>query len=337
MSKITLYDVARSSGFSPKTVSRVINNEPSVSTKTRDLVNASIDILGYRPNNSARSLRTSRSYMLCLLYDNLSPAYVLDLQEGILSTCGKSGFNIIIHPCSYESSELVSDISNLLERSRIDGFILSPPLSDHTGLTELLQKKKTAYVRIAPINHELTSSYVYCNERQSAREMTDYLIGLGHREIGFITGDPNHSASSERLSGYKEALKNAHIPIKSKLIEKGDFSFESGESCARTLLKQKTLPTAIFASNDYMAAGVMKTAQQMGMRIPDDLSITGFDDAPVSRQIWPTLTTIRQPIQLMAARNTEILINNILKKSELTTKEEFQCELIIRKSTSQKP
>jgi len=336
MKKITLYDVAEHCGVSPKTVSRVINSEVSVSLKTREVVLSSIKHLGYQPNKSARSLRTSRSYALGLLYDNFSPAYILDLQSGMLLAGEAAGFSAIIHPCSYDNEELLIDIGTWLEQSRVDGLVLTPPLSDHIELIKFLIEKKVPFTRISPIDQNLISSYVCSSERAAACEMTEHLIALGHRDIGFIVGNLNHFASTARLSGFKDALKKAKIPIKNHLIQQGNFSFESGEFSAKKLLNQGARPTAIFASNDYMAAGVVKVARELAIDIPRDLSITGFDDAPVSRQIWPPLTTIKQPVHLMAAQATEMLVKTILGQEKTKISTEFQCELIVRESTSTK-
>ena len=334
MKKGTLYDVAEKSGVSPKTVSRVINNESTVSTRTRELVESAIRASGYRPNTSARSLRTSKSYLLGLLYDILGPEYVLNLQVGIQSVCDKSGYNILIRPCSFESPTLVEDIATLFGQSRIDGLILSPPLSDHTGLLNYLDEENKHYVRIAPFDTQSTSPIVTANDREASAEVTDYLVSLGHRSIGIITGHPDHSASMERLHGYKDCLENAGITLRQEFIQQGYFTFESGEHAAQQLLQQEHAPTAIFACNDYMAAGAMKAAQKLGLHVPEDLSIAGFDDTRLSRQLWPTLTTMRQPVQLIASRSAELLINNILKQDKPITQLGFECELVVRESTA---
>ncbi len=334
LKKITIYDVAKKASVSPKTVSRVINAEQSVSTKTKTLVESAIAALGYSPNTSARSLRTKRSYILAFLYDNLSPAYVMDLQVGILSICDKAEFNMVIRPCNFTSETLAQDIAALIKRSRVDGLILSPPISDHKELIQYLEEKQIDYVRIAPINTKLKSSYVFANDREAAAEMTDHLISLGHTSIGIILGDLSHLAGQERLAGYKNSLKKAELPVNSNYIEQGDFSFESGESAALKLLTQKQPPTAIFACNDYMAAATMKIAHKLGLRVPEDVSIAGFDDAPVSKYLWPTLTTVWQPVQQLASQSADLLINKILNQETSTAPLELRCELVIRESTA---
>jgi LacI family transcriptional regulator len=334
--KTTLYDVAKKAGVSPKTVSRVINSESSVRKKTRETVLAAIESLNYRPNSFARNLRNSRSYVIALLYDNRSPPYILELQMGILPVCEEAGFNIIIQPYAFDSETLVEDIGKWLERSRVDGLILSPPLTDHQGLLHVLKENDIEFVRVSPIDKTDISPFVFGDDRSAAKAMTEHLIALGHTSIGFIKGHPDHNGAIERLKGYEDALAAANIPIMPTLIKQGDFSFKSGEICAHSLLTQESRPSAIFASNDTMAAAVMKVARQMGLELPSHLSIAGFDNSRISQQLWPTLTTVQQPLRELAARSTELLISNILNKPNEKSDNEFQCTLIIRESTAAK-
>ncbi|MEG3765286.1 LacI family DNA-binding transcriptional regulator [Alteromonas sp. 14N.309.X.WAT.G.H12] len=334
MKKATLYDVAEKAKVSPKTVSRVINKESSVREKTRAAVLAAIETLNYHPNSYARSLRNSRAYVIALLYDSRSPVYVLDLQIGIISVCESEGFNILIQPYDIASETLTDDIDDWLERTRIDGLIISPPLTDHVGLLQVLKERNIQFVRISPIDKSDISPYVYSNDRAAAKAMTEHLIALGHEAIGFITGHPEHNGAIERLKGYKDALSAANIPLDDNLIKQGDFSFESGEICARELLNQAVPPSAIFASNDNMAAATMKVARQKGLVLPDELSIAGFDDSRISRQLWPPLTTVQQPIKELAARSTELLINRVLNRAVEKTNKVFDCKVITRESTS---
>ena len=334
MKKVTLYDVAKQAGVSPKTVSRVINNEASVSDQKRQVVLGVVKKLGYKPNNSARSLRNKRAYSIALLYDNLSPAYILDLQAGLLSVCEEAHYNLLIKDCNFNNKVLIDQVSELLENTKVDGFVLSPPISDNKRLIKLLLEKQCPFVRIAPLDGSLISPFVLADDCELAREVTDYLIGLGHERIAFIAGDKTHSASIERLAGYKQALESASISFDEELLEQGDFSFESGEQCALNLLDKAIRPSAIFASNDYMAAGVMKVAQKLGLTVPNDLSVVGFDDAPVSSQLWPTLTTVKQPVKEIAAQSATLLLDAINNKEAKHESVKLHCELVVRESTS---
>lgn len=332
MVNVTLQDVAGHAGVSMKTVSRVVNRDAKVRESTRSKVQESIQALGYRPNRFARSLAGNKSYLLGLLYDNPSAAYVLAMQEGVLERCEKEGYGLLIHPCDFKSNDLVDDILNLVQQSRVDGLILTPPLSDSRVLVEALETNDIQFVRVSPAAHH-NSGYVVSNESSAVEQLITNLVSLGHRRIGFIAGGSEHGASQWRLQGFQQAMKIAGLDVESSLIAQGDFSFESGERCARTLLDQEDRPSAIFASNDYMAAGVMKVAMQMGLSIPKDLSIAGFDDAPVASQLWPPLTTIKQPVKAIASQVTGILIYQILERSEYEPSETLECELVIRGTT----
>lgn len=334
MKKITLYDVAGKAGVSPKTVSRVVNNEASVSAKTRELVNSAIGALGYRPNTSARSLRTRKSYLVALLYEMLGPEYVMNLQVGIQTVCDESGYNLLVRPCHFNSPSLVDDVTALLEQSRVDGLILSPPLSDHEGLLRYLDGENKNYVRIAPINTRSRSPFVTANDRVAASELTDYLISLGHRSIGIVTGPPEHAASKKRLSGYQDSLKKAGIPEREDFIQAGAFTFASGEQAAGKLLQLRDAPTAIFASNDQMAAGAMKAAQDLSLSVPEDLALAGFDNAQISKQVWPALTTVGQPVQLIASHSARMLMDRIMGREPSVSQLGIECQLIIRDSTA---
>ena len=334
MKKITLYDVAKKSGVSPKTVSRVINNEDSVSDHKREIVLKAVEELNYRPNNSARSLRNNRAYAIGLLYDNLSPAYILDLQAGLLDICEKAQFNVLIVSCDIGNSALLEQVINLLDNSRVDGFVLSPPVSDNQSLIDLLTSRDCPFVRIAPVNTTTVSPFVSVNDCELSQEITQHLLSLGHKRIGFIAGDVSHRASIERYKGYQQALSQAGLQLERNLVEQGDFSFESGEACAHRLMAQEKPPSAIFACNDYMAAGVLKTAQQLGVLIPQKLSVVGFDDAPVSQQLWPMLTTVKQPVQEIAATSAQLLLDIIQNRTQKEQAVKLECEMVIRESTA---
>ncbi len=312
--KATIDDVAELAGVSIKTVSRVVNKEPNVRQSTRDRVMAAIIQLDYRPNSSARSLASNRSYVIGLLYGNPSATYVLEVQDGVLLTCRPQGYDLLIHPCNYRDPELTKEIIDLTHQKRIDGLLLTPPLTDHLELLAALKRMDMPFVRIAPTLNKDISPYVETNDQEAAYEMTCQLIAMGHKDIGFICGHPDHRAVSYRYEGYKAALSDNAIELNAAWVEQGMNSFDSGESCARHLLQKKPRPTAIFAANDDMAAGVIMVAHQMGIRMPDELSVAGFDDTPVAHQIWPSLTTVRQPVQQMARKATELLLKQLRGK-----------------------
>ena len=333
MIKATINDVAELAGVSIKTVSRVFNNEPNVRMVTREKVEAAIATLNYRPNLSARSLAGNKSFVLALVYGHPGAHYVLDIQEGVLEVCRPQGYDLVVHPGVHQDKNLVKDVTEFILEKRIDGVMLTPPISDHMGVINSLRKNNIPLVRVAPTENKSLSPYVETNDQESSYDMTCQLIALGHQRIGFIAGHPDHRAISLRLDGYKAALIENHIAIDKQLIRQGDNSFESGEEAAKYLLSLEPKPTAIFAANDDMAAGVIMVAHQMGLKIPQQISVSGFDDTPMARQLWPALTTIRQPLRRMAKKATELLLKQIKGKDVQLPASMLTSTVIVREST----
>lgn len=333
MLKATIDDVAELAGVSIKTVSRVVNKEPNVRQVTRDKVLEAILQLDYRPNASARSLAGNRSYVLGLLYGNPSANYVLDVQDGVLAICRPQGYDLLIHPCDYRDEGITKEITDLIHQKRIDGIVLTPPLTDHLQVIAALKKLDIPFVRIAPTLNKDVSPYVETNDEEAAYDMTCQLIAMGHLDIGFICGHPDHRAVAHRFEGYKAALIENQIALNPHWIEQGFNSFDSGEVCARSLLQKKPRPTAVFAANDDMAAAVLMVAHQLGIKVPNDLSVAGFDDTPVAHQIWPALTTVRQPIQQMARKATDLLLKQLKGKDVQLPASMLSSSLIMRDST----
>ena len=337
LKKVTINDVAKHAGVSKKTISRVLNNEVNVSIDTKAKVLKSFQILGYKPNPQARGLASNQSFLIGLLYDNPNKSYVTDTQTGALNACQKEGYNLVIYPEDYESSDLLDRLNNILTQSFLDGIILTPPFSDMLPLLEMLEQLKLPYVRIGPtINYQL-SPCVISNDKEASYQMTRYLISLGHTRIGFIKGHPDHSVSALRLEGYEQALKEVNLSVDDNLIKQGYFTFRSGEDCGRQLLNISEKPTAIFASNDFIAAGVLKVAAQKNISVPHKLTVCGFDNAPISRYIWPSLTTVKQPIKSMAEEAAKLLVKRIKEKLPTNSISKFEDELIVRESSAPAP
>jgi LacI family transcriptional regulator len=337
VSKIRINDVAERAGVSIKTVSRVINREPNVRGDTRERVESAIAELKYTPNPFARSLAGNRGFVVGLLYDNPSSSYVIDIQRGTLNVCQREHYDLLIHPCDYRSSGLPAEVEHLLKHSRVDGFLLTPPLSDHAPLLTSLKNSAACYVRVAPGDHSDIPRSVFTNDRESCAEMTEYLASLGHQSIAFIVGDPAHKAVAERYRGYKDGLKAAGLSLDRNLVKQGFNTFQSGVDCGLELLGQKVRPTAVFASNDEMAIGVMRVAHQAGLRIPADLSVVGFDDIPIARQMFPALTTIRQPVEAMAMRATDLLLGQLREQAQAHGMVILESVIQLRESTGPGP
>lgn len=338
MARATLHDVAAKAGVSIKTVSRVVNNEPNVRPGTRDAVLKAIKALDYRPDTSARRLAGRRSYLVGLLYEDPSPYenpsanYVIDIQGGVLERVRAESYDLLIHPCNYQSARIVREIKSLVAQTRVDGLILAPPLAEMAKIVAALRELGTPFVRISPGQRTRSHEAVHTNDRAACADMTRYLASLGHKRIAFIVGHPDHRAVANRYLGYKDGLESSGLTLDKSLVQQGYNTFESGEKSARVLLLQPDPPTAIFASNDDMAAGVLRVAHEMGIAIPAELSVAGFDDVPLARQIWPSLTTIRQPTKEMAAAAAELLFARI-KGDDGAGPIVVEAPLVLREST----
>jgi LacI family transcriptional regulator len=315
-SKITITDVARLAGVSKRTVSRVINDSPKVGKQTRARIKKIIDDLGYSPDVQARGLATRRSYLLGLIYDRPDAFYIDKVLRGILSVCREAGFELVVHPCERDSRTLTNEALSFVSRSNLDGVIVLPPISENDRLARALEDAHVRYVRLASIPVDKPEHVVISNERVAVAEMTKHLIQLGHRRIGYITGPKGLISTRERLEGYRQALAEQRIEYDDDLVARGDYSFESGLRCSLALLDRKPRPTAIFASNDEMAVGVIDTARNLGLGIPADLSVAGFDDSILASRINPALTTIRRPVREMAQMAASKLIAAIDGREE---------------------
>lgn len=301
-------DVSALAGVSVKTVSRVLNDHRYVSAATRAKVDAAMKQLDFKPSVAARILAGTKSGQIALIYDNHSAYYINQIQEGCWHRCHQEGIRLLGQPVDITDPGIAQQIRGLVSETHVDGIILSSPVTDCDPVLRLLEQMGIAFVRISPAtDHERTSS-VFMDDTEAADEMTMYLINRGHRRIGFIKGHPSHMATDDRLSGYLRALDRAGLPFESQLIADGEFDFESGLAAGEMFLAMADPPTAVFASNDYMAAGVQIAAHRAGLNIPHDLSVVGFDDTTLARMVWPPLTTIRQPIFELASAATDLLL-----------------------------
>lgn len=300
----TIKEVAKLAGVSFKTVARVVNDEPSVRPDLREAVQDAMRMLNYVPNVSARQLSGRRSFLIALLFD-ISAAYVARAQAGAIRRCREAGYLLIVEEAP---AGLETEIATRLEASRVDGVILTPPLSFHAPLIKALADRNLRYVLIAPQNDGGGAPLVAMDDRKAAQEMTRILIDQGHTRIGFILGVAASPAARERHEGFLEALRDAGIPRQEDLEVQGDFTFRGGEAAADSMLRAPDPPTAIFACNDSTALGAMVAAARRGVRVPTDLSVVGFDDTPAASVVWPQLTTVRQPLPEMGAAAVELLL-----------------------------
>jgi LacI family transcriptional regulator len=329
-SRATIKDVSKLAGVSIKTVSRVLNKEKYVREATRAKVDAAMVTLKFSPSLAARSLAGRRSFQIALIYDNHSPFYIHQIQEGVWAQCREQGVRMLAQPADVGSPTLAAEVGGLIDETHVDGIILSSPVTDAPEVLAELEARGIPFVRISPgTNHAMTSS-VFMDDVQAADDMTTHLINHGHRRIGFIIGHPNHMASDQRLFGYRRALDRAGIGFEPSLVRPGQFDFASGAAAAEVLLDLAEPPTAIFASNDDMAAGVLAVAHRRDIAVPDSLSVAGFDDTELASAVWPPLTTIRQPTRDLAYSAAGLLFSEEVG----VVHRRLQHELVVRGSTA---
>ncbi len=288
------------------TVSRVVNGEANVRDTTREKVNLAISALNYIPNQAARRLAGSKLIRIAILYSNPSASYLNELLVGVLNRASLGHLQLVVEKCEEGEKEARDLIDN-----GIDGIILPPPLCDSHNLLDLVAQTSTPAVAVASGQPDKRVSAIGIDDHRAAYDMTRHIISLGHQRIGFITGHPNQTASARRLAGFKSAMSDAGFPVPDELVSRGMFNYRSGLDAAEKLLTVDPRPSAIFASNDDMAAATVAIAHRFGLDVPGDLTVAGFDDAALSTTIWPELTTVRQPIFDMAGAAVDILVRQI--------------------------
>lgn len=305
----TIEVVARHAGVSPMTVSRVINGSPTVRERTRDKVNASIAALNYVPNQAAQRLAGSEQLRIGVLYSNPSAAYLSEFLVGLLEQAGRSHAQLVVEKCDIDALE--EEHAQSLIDSGVHGLVLPPPLCDSPRLLALVAASGTPAVMVASGRPSDQVCTVSIDDRGAAYEMTRHVLSLGHQRIGFITGHPNQTASAQRLLGFQAAMAEAGITLPEELVVQGLFSYRSGLDAAERLLSLPQRPSAIFAGNDDMAAAAVAVCHRMGLDVPSDITVVGFDDTAIATTIWPELTTIRQPIAEMSRSAVELLVQQI--------------------------
>ncbi len=306
----TIADVAARAGFSLMTVSRVINGEKNVRETTRDAVLQAIEQLNYAPNQAARALAGAEPIRIGLLYSNPSAAYLSRYLLGSLEQARLSHVQLVIQKCDGGAADEEAAIVDLVA-SGVDGIILSPPMSDSPAILSLLEQALVPSVIVANARPDADVSVVRMDDHEAAAAMTRHIIGLGHRRIGFIIGNPAHRASEQRERGFRRAMEAAGLPLPSAYIVQGAFTYRSGLIASETLLSLDARPTAIFASNDDMAAAAVAVAHRRHLDVPGDLTVCGFDDTDFAQSIWPELTTVHQPIAEMSRTAVQMLVGRI--------------------------
>jgi LacI family transcriptional regulator len=329
-SNITIFDVADEAGVSLATVSRVINNKDHVSQEKRERVLRAMAQLGYVANEQARSLAGGSSRVVGLLVDYLSTSYMDEIIRGIDETLDTENYDLMLYTTHRRKTKESAYVTKLT-RKLADGLLLILPRNAAAYL-ETLRQRQFPHVLIDYLSDGQNVPAVSATNFRGACDAISYLLSLGHRRIGFITGTMEFGCARDRLEGYKATVQSHGIPFDPQLVYEGDFMQPQGYLNAQKLLSLPEPPTAIFASNDMMAFGVMEAARERGLRLPEDLSIIGFDDIPQAAHVHPTLTTVRQPLEEMGRSAARLLLNYIAQPTAPVERIELPTELIIRES-----
>jgi len=330
--KPTINDVARLANVSKKTVSRVINDGPFVQKDTRARVLAVIKKTGYVPDLQARALAFRKSFLIGMIYDNPNSQYVVNMQNGLLDAMRGSGFELVVHPCDRASPTFLDDIRAFVERQKLYGVVLTPSCSEDDRVAVMLDSIGCDYVRIASVELDTPERMLVSHDRLGGEQAAGHLADLGHKDVAFISGPGSFRSSHERRAGFVSVLSERGIPLSPKRIYEGAYTFESGVAGGDALLASKPRPTAIFAANDEMAAGVLQAARNNGLRVPEDLSIVGYDDFKIAMVVYPQLTTVSAPPREIARLAGEKLLGR--KEAKVEDAEGRLPSLVVRASTA---
>ncbi|MBO0778239.1 MAG: LacI family DNA-binding transcriptional regulator [Ktedonobacteraceae bacterium] len=330
--EVTIFDVAKEAGVSYATVSRVINNKEHVSAEKRERVLRAMAQLGYVANVQARSLAGGRTQIIGLLVHELNNDYIGEIIKGIDNEMAESHYDIMLYT-THRRKTKESVYVTRLTRNLVDGLLLVLPRNAGAYL-ETLHKRRFPHVLVdhEGIRQGVSVPSIVAENWKGAYDATCYLLQLGHRRIGFITGAMEMGCAQDRLAGYRAALLKHSIPVIPELIREGNFLQPRGYSSAKELLSLAEPPTAIFASNDISAFGVMEAVRDQGLQIPRDIAIVGFDDIPQATHVHPPLTTVRQPLEEMGRRAAGLLLHYIANPAAEVECIELPTELIIRES-----
>lgn len=323
-----LEDVADVAGVSHQTVSRVVNNHPNVSAATREKVEAAIAELGYRRNTAARSLVTRRSQTIGVLASELSQYGPANTLLGVEQAARDAGYFVSIAALREVGRDAIAEAVSRLMDQAVDGIAVLVPHADTLKVLEDLNLPVPVVAVGSPGTSAVSGAMV--DQREGARLAVEHLIGQGHRQIGHIAGPPDWTDGAERAEGWREALREAGLP--DTLLLEGDWSAGSGYGIGRKLAAKRSA-TALFVGNDQMALGLLRAFAEAGVRVPDDVSVVGFDDQPESGYFTPPLTTVRQDFEELGRRCMDIMLKEI-EAGAAVSSTVVTPELVLRASTA---
>lgn len=332
--KATINDVAAIAGVSKKTISRIINDSPYVKEQTREAVKAIMTEIGYVPNPQARGLNFNHSFLVGLIYDNPNPQYVVTAQEGILSVLQDTEYELLVHPCDRSAPDFLDSIRQFVQRQRLYGVILTPSVSEDERLAKMLRQIDCRLIRIASVALGPAEQMLVTHDAIGGQEAAKHLLSLGHKKVGYLSGLPGFRSSEERQLGLERGLAEAGLTLDANMIVQGDYSFEGGVKAVETFFSLENPPTAVFCGNDQMAAGFLQGLRLSGRRAPDDISVVGYDDFDIAKNVWPRLTTVHTPTGEFAQIAAFRLLDQPLPEALQNVKSPW---LVVRDSTGAPP
>ncbi|MFC7340458.1 LacI family DNA-binding transcriptional regulator [Saccharopolyspora griseoalba] len=331
--RVTISDIAREAGVSVPTVSKVLNGRPEVAAHTRERVEKLIS----RYNYSRRASHgTGRAGLIDLVFHTLDNEWAMEIVRGVESVTHDAGVGMVVSAVHDGRKTERAWLDNLTSR-RSDGIILAVTELGPRHAEQLHGLGVPVIIIDSLGQPEPRVASVGATNWSGARTAVEHLLDQGHQRIGFIGGPPQLQCSTARLDGYRSALMAAGVPVDDDLLADGDFTYARGEAAALELLDLPEPPTAIFAANDLEALGAYRAAEQRGLRIPDDISVVGFDDLPMAQWISPTLTTVNQPVATMAAEAARMVLRHSETGRFETNRVELATELVVRGSTGPAP
>ncbi|KHL24759.1 LacI family transcriptional regulator [Croceibacterium mercuriale] len=333
----TIVDVAAAAGVSVRTVSRVINRSPKVGAATRDAIEQVIASLGFTPSARAQALASGRSQLIAVIQGDENAHVLGAIQRGIAEVCSDSGHELLVRPARVADPDIVQQLTGFARRSRVDGLIVLSPVSEVPGLPAALARLGVPAVALASRQLAGYPTVLVADDAQASAAVGTHLAALGHRRIALVTGPAGRASSQERAAGFTRGLADSGIVLRPEMIVEGDYGFASGMAAAARLLDGNAPPSAIFACNDLMAAGVLKAAEQRGLAVPAQLSVAGFDGTDVAAMVSPALTTVRRPMRMIAGRATRCLLAHIGQTPAAPVQDHIALELVIGNSTGPAP
>ena len=315
--KPTIDDVASLSNVGRTTVSRVLNGSPNVRSVVRERVLKAVETLNFRVNTQARFLAGGRSQSIALIHASdfdtePNSFYHSGIELGALRASSEAGFQLVMQTVNQHAGDYAKKIIDFLVDRRFDGVILTPPFSDDRHLVSQILTCKCPVVCIAPGTQTRDIACgIGINDEIAGFDIAMHLIEIGHKRFGYIKGLEGHMSAEERFDGFCRAMRVKGLDPEASLVVRGAFTFRSGAEMTERILNASQPPSSIICANDDMAAGALLTAHKHGLNIPQDITIVGFDDTPVSEIVWPPLTTVHQPIKTMGYCAVEILIEGL--------------------------